>query len=125
MLFIVIDPAHQIVKSNLSEQDLPSAGQYEVSVFYPENPDLAPFFCRAERIVTGSTTRIPALLASSYGGAISVCKNRQQQRIPENSVYRIVLRPNESSTFPGILRGKLKLETNGISVLEKNLASGG
>ncbi len=122
-LLIVADPHSQLIEAYVAEDDLQAAMQAESAMFYPDQPGEPPIICRVERIDQGGATRIPALLASMYGGAIAARPDAQQQAVPESAVYRIILRPRADSRnvadFPGVRRGSVRLDTPASSLLHR------
>lgn len=81
--------------------------------FYPDGGDFPEFPVQVisiDRI--GSRQLALAELSSRYGGAIAVREDGQHRLIPEQGVYRLLLKTdNASSTLPITVRGRLALNT--------------
>ena len=86
--------------------------------FYPEGGDVPPL---AVEIITVDRTSTRELnmeeLASSYGGEIAVRPDQEKQLIPEQGIYRVMLRTvNTEKAYDSTLRGRLSLSTESESV---------
>lgn len=81
--------------------------------FYPDGGDFPEFPVQVISIDrTGSRQLALAELSSRYGGAIAVREDGQHRLIPEQGVYRLLLKTdNASSTLPITVRGRLALNT--------------
>lgn len=122
-LFIIVNPGAWTIEGYIQEEELRLIEADAAGLFYPDNAGSTPIPCRLKRIDQGGAARIPPLLASAFGGDLAARPGPKQEQIPESAVYRIVLSPDigaeRQKEFTRIVRGRVRLRTPGVSLLER------
>ncbi len=108
----VVSTAMQVI-AYAEEADLERLQPGAKGRFYPDGGDFPEFPVQVIGIDrTGSRQLALVELSSRYGGAIAVREDGQHRLIPEQGVYRLLLKTeNASSTLPITVRGRLALNT--------------
>lgn len=106
-LMDVIDPDHASIEAAVSEADLARIAVGARATFYPERGWRDPFQVHVVRIERANIRVLAEpYLASRFGGAVAVRETRQNEWVPENSIYRVMLAPDEPMSAPNrVLRG--------------------
>jgi putative peptide zinc metalloprotease protein len=121
----IVESPHATVVAYAEEADLNRLQLGAKGRFYPEGGDLAPFPVRIITIDSVGTRQltIPEL-SSNHGGEIAVREDEQHHLIPEQSIYRVLLKADDNTLVQAItLRGRLSLDTPAESLAGRLLRS--
>ncbi len=113
----IVESTTESVIAYTEEADLEKLNVGGEGRFYPEGGDFAPFpvsIMAVER--TGTKALNVEELASAYGGEIAVRPDTEKQLIPEQGIYRILLKlPENRIISTNTIRGRLSLSTEAES----------
>jgi putative peptide zinc metalloprotease protein len=117
----VIDPASVTVEAYVDESDLERIAKGDAASFRADADSRIEVALRVTEIARAST---PALtepyLASTFGGPITVRTPKQNELIPERTIYRVTLTPDAATPPPArILRGHVALRGEAVSLAER------
>lgn len=119
-LMVVINSAGLQLEAYLAEDDLLQVQDGVEGRFYPDDAALSPVACRVLRVDRASVAALPPYFASVYGGDVPARSGPNQALVPENAVYRVLLkpeRPDMLTRLPHTLRGRVYIESGGRSLL--------
>ena len=110
-LLSLVDTARPLVRAYVSESNLNRFSAGAAARFYPDDPSISPLDMRVEDVDKASAkVLLDPPLASVYGGGVPVIQNKNGQLIPQQAVYRVLLRPLRDSPVIRSLRGKVYVE---------------
>jgi putative peptide zinc metalloprotease protein len=117
-LLSVIDPGGAIVEAYLDEADLERIRPGDRAIFYAEADPRVTLDLTVSEIDRGSTRSLPdPYLASVHGGPVSVRTPKQNELIPDQTIYRVSLVPSALTTPPDrVVRGQVALRGETISL---------
>ena len=114
----VIDPAAVTVEAYVDEADLDRIAVGDAATFYAEADSRIEAPLRITEIARASTRMLsdPAL-ASVYGGPITVRAQKQNELIPDRTLYRVTLTPTAETVPPTrVLRGHVMMRGEASSM---------
>ena len=114
----VINPAAVVVEAYLDEADLDRIAVGDPATFFAEADSRIEAPLRVAEIARASTRVLsdPAL-ASVYGGPITVRPQKQNELIPDRTLYRVRLTPTtELPTPTRVLRGQVMMRGEAASI---------
>jgi putative peptide zinc metalloprotease protein len=119
-LGLLINPAHWQVETFLNDSEIHRVKLGDRAKFYSESSSVAPLEMRVIRIDPDATRQLhDALLSSQHGGQI-LTRERNEQLIPEQALYRVVLRveqPPEAQGIARVARGRVVISGERRSLL--------
>jgi len=117
----VIDPARLTVEAYVDESDLARIEPGDAATFWADADSRIEVPLRVVEIATASTqTLSEPYLASAYGGPISVRTPRENELVPDRTLYRVTLIPRGRTPPPTrVLRGHVALRGEAISLVER------
>jgi len=118
-LLSVIEPGHAQLEAYVYEADLARIAVGTSGTFYPEGDWSLPIAARVTEI-DRANARVMAepYLTSRFGGEIPVREPRQNEWVPEKTVYRVVLAPVAAEAAPDrVLRGRVVLSGTAESLV--------
>jgi putative peptide zinc metalloprotease protein len=114
----VINPAAVVVEAYLDEADLDRIAVGDPATFFAEADSRIEAPLRVAEIARASTRVLsdPAL-ASVYGGPITVRPQKQNELIPDRTLYRVRLTPTTELLTPTrVLRGQVMMRGEAASI---------
>lgn len=119
-LGMVTNP-NALVVTYVEEADLSKLKINGEGEFYPQGGDLSSFPLKIIAIDKAGTRELKVEeLASKYGGEIAVRPDGEEQLIPEQGIYRVLMQAQDiESTETYTVRGRLSLSTTPESIAEK------
>jgi putative peptide zinc metalloprotease protein len=121
-LLSVIDPAAVTVEAYVDEADLERIAPGDRAIFFAEADSRIEVPLRVTEIARASTRQLadPAL-ASVHGGPIAVRAPKQNELVPDRTIYRVTLTPTQEIPPPGrVLRGTVALRGEAVSILRRS-----
>ncbi|MDQ6972472.1 MAG: efflux RND transporter periplasmic adaptor subunit, partial [Mariprofundaceae bacterium] len=119
-LLTVVDSAQPVVRAYVFERDLKRFESGAEARFYPEDPALEPLDVKVSLIDRASAkVLLDPPLGSVFGGTIPVIAGQDGVLIPQQAVYRVMLRPVEGSRLNRSVRGKVYVEGSRRSLLAR------
>ncbi|MDG5498014.1 HlyD family efflux transporter periplasmic adaptor subunit [Niveispirillum sp. BGYR6] len=118
----VVSPDSAQVEAYVNEADLHRLSKGAQARFHPEDPSSAAIDLTVIDIAQTTTRRLDnvAELASTHGGSIAAIPGRNGAIIPEQAIYRVLLKPSGETQIPKLtLRGKVVLEGARESMVEQ------
>jgi len=114
----VIDPTAVTVEAYVDEADLDRIAVGDAATFYAEADNRIAAPLRVVEIARASTRLLSdAPLASVYGGPITVRTQKQNELIPDRTLYRVTLSPTAELLPPTrILRGQVMMRGEAASI---------
>jgi putative peptide zinc metalloprotease protein len=114
----VIDPAAVVVEAYVDEADLARIAVGDTATFYAEADTRIEAPLRVVEIDRASTrTLSDPYLASVYGGPITVRAQKQNELIPDRTLYRVTLTPTADQLQPmRVLRGHVMIRGEAVSI---------
>ena len=114
----VIDPAGVMVEAYVDEGDLERIAPGNAATFYAEADARIAVALRVVEIARASTrTLSDPYLASVHGGPITVRTPKQNELVPDRTVYRVTLAPVGEVLPPTrVLRGHVALQGEAVSI---------
>lgn len=114
----VIDPSAVIVEAYVDEADLDRIAVGDTATFYAEADNRIEAPLRITEIARGSTRMLTdPYLASVYGGPITVRTQKQNELIPDRTLYRVTLTPTAELLPPTrVLRGQVMVHGEAASI---------
>jgi putative peptide zinc metalloprotease protein len=114
----VINPAAVIVEAYVDEADLDRIAVGDTATFYAEADSRIEVRLRVAEIARASTRVLSdPSLASVYGGPITVRTQKQNELIPDRTLYRVTLAPTTEVLPPGrVLRGQVMVRGESASI---------
>ncbi len=113
-MMIIADTSSYLIEAYVNEDDIAKIVLGAEATFFPDNFELPPIPCHVSAIDDGSSTTVPPLLASRFGGPIAVRTDKDQFSIPEIAQYRVQFKIDpDFHPLSGLtmqLRGSLKLK---------------
>jgi putative peptide zinc metalloprotease protein len=121
-LMSVIDPAGLTVEAYVDESDLDRIAVGDHATFFAEADTRIEFPLRLVEIARASSRLLtePAL-ASTLGGPIAVRAQKQNELVPDRTIYRVKLAIADASAVPvtRVLRGDLIVRGEAISLARR------
>ena len=121
-LMSLVDPAGVTVEAYVDEADLDRIAIGDAATFFAEADSRIEFSLRLVEIARASTRLLsdPAL-ASTLGGPIAVRAQKQNELVPDRTIYRLRLAVTEGSAAPvtRILRGEVILRSEAVSLVQR------
>lgn len=117
----VIDPKTVKVEAYVDEDDLDRIALGATATFWADADSRIEVPLRVTEIARASTRTLPdAYLASTNGGPITVRTPKQDELVPDRTLYRVILAP-QSDTLPPtrILRGHVALRGEAVSIVQR------
>ena len=114
----MINPAAVVVEAYLDEADLDRIAVGDPATFFAEADSRIEAPLRVAEIARASTRVLsdPAL-ASVYGGPITVRPQKQNELIPDRTLYRVRLTPTTELLTPTrVLRGQVMMRGEAASI---------
>jgi putative peptide zinc metalloprotease protein len=117
-LLSVIDPRQMMVEAYVDEADLGRVRAGDLATFYAEADNRIEAQLHVVEVAGASAHTLPEpYLASVFGGPIAVRSPKQNELIPDRTIYRVVLAPNGESVTPSrVLRGRVALSGEAVSI---------
>lgn len=108
---LLIDPDTSLIEAYVTEFDFARIAPGASARFHPEDPARPSIAATVTEVdqVSATILREPSL-ASVHGGPIAVRENAERQLVPEVPVYRVRLRPAESTAPAQLTRGTVRIE---------------
>ncbi|MBK8815398.1 MAG: biotin/lipoyl-binding protein [Methylococcaceae bacterium] len=119
----IVESTNVIVIAYAEEADLEKLKVGGEGRFYPEGGDLQSISVTIAAVdKTGTRDLKVEELASKYGGEIAVRPDEQDQLIPEQGLYRVLLQfPKNERLWNSTIRGRLSLATEADSIANRLL----
>jgi len=119
-LLTLVDSTRPTVRAYVFESDLMRFEAGAKARFYPDDSALQPMNMRVEGIDRASAkVLLDPPLASIYGGPVPVMQGKNGELIPQQAVYRVLLRPLKDSPIHKSMRGKVYIEGSRKSLLAR------
>ncbi len=117
----VIDPKTVKVEAYVDEGDLERIALGDTATFWADADSRTEVPLRVTEIARSSTRTLPdPYLASTNGGPITVRTPKQDELVPDRTLYRITLVPQGAAPPPTlILRGHVALRGEAVSILQR------
>jgi putative peptide zinc metalloprotease protein len=117
----VIDPQTVRVEAYVDEDDLERIALGDTATFWADADSRIEVPLRVVEIARSSTRTLPdPYLASTNGGPITVRTPKQDDLVPDRTLYRITLAPQRDTLPPTrILRGHVALRGEAVSVVQR------
>lgn len=117
----IVESPQATVIAYVEEADLAKLSIDGKASFYPEGGDLSPIPVKTIAIDRTGTRELKVEeLASNYGGSIAVRPDEEKQLIPEQGIYRVLMRVNQSElAHNGTIRGRLSISTEPESLASR------
>lgn len=117
-LGVLMDPASWMVEAYVDEASLSRVAPGDRATFYAENGE-APVALAVAGIDDTSTRELAVPeLASVNGGGVPVRETHSHRLVPENSVYRVLLRPADGTPpATALRRGTVVMDASAESIL--------
>jgi putative peptide zinc metalloprotease protein len=117
----VIDPQTVRVEAYVGEDDLERIALGDTATFWADADSRIEVPLRVVEIARSSTRTLPdPYLASTNGGPITVRTPKQDDLVPDRTLYRITLAPQRDTLPPTrILRGHVALRGEAVSVVQR------
>ncbi len=114
----VVDPQATLVEAYVDESDLDRIAPGDAATFRADADSRIEVPLRVVEIARASTrTLTDPYLASTYGGPITVRTPKQNELVPDRTVYRVTLVPVGDAPAPTrVLRGHVALRGEAISI---------
>jgi putative peptide zinc metalloprotease protein len=114
----VIDPAAVIAEAYVDEADLDRIAVGDTAMFYAEADNRIEAPLRIAEIARASTRALSdPYLASVYGGPITVRTQKQNELVPDRTLYRVTLTPTAPLLPPTrVLRGQVMVRGEAASI---------
>jgi putative peptide zinc metalloprotease protein len=120
-LLSVVDPAGSQVDAYIDEADLERIAPGNTATFYAAADDRIKVALRIIEIARASTRILhEPSLASVYGGPIAVRATKQNELIPDQTIYRIGLLPSGTALAPSaVMRGTVVIRGGAVSIVSR------
>ena len=120
-LVSVIDPQTVTVEAYVDEADLDRIAPGNDATFRADADSRIEVRLRVVEIARASTRTLPdPYLASTYGGPITVRTPKQNELVPDRTLYRVTLAPRGDAPPPTrILRGRVTLSGEATSIASR------
>jgi putative peptide zinc metalloprotease protein len=117
----VIDPQSVKVDAYVDEGDLERIGLGDAATFWADADSRIEVPLRVVEIARASTRVLPdPYLASTNGGPITVRMPKQDELIPDRTLYRVTLVPATAAPPPTrVLRGHVSLQGEAVSIAQR------
>jgi len=114
----VIEPQSITGEAYLDEADLDRVAVGDTATFRAEADSRIAVALRVVEIARASTRTLPdPYLASTYGGPITVRTPKQNELVPDRTLYRVTLAPQGDAPLPTrVLRGHVVLHGEPVSI---------
>jgi putative peptide zinc metalloprotease protein len=121
----VVDPRAVTVEAYVDEADLDRIAVGDAATFRADADNRIAVALRVVEIARASTrTLAEPYLASTYGGPITVRMPRQNELVPDRTIYRVTLAPVGDAPLPTrVLRGHVVLRGEAISIAQRTWRS--
>jgi putative peptide zinc metalloprotease protein len=121
----VVDPQTVTVDAYVDEADLDRIAIGDAATFRADADNRVAVALRVVEIARASTHTLPEpYLASIYGGPITVRTPKQNELVPDRTIYRVVLAPVGDAPLPTrVLRGHVVLRGEAISIAQRTWRS--
>lgn len=117
-LLSVVDPTQIVIEAYIDESDLAQIAPGDTAIFHAEADDRISVPLRVTEIARASTRvfREPYLV-SVHGGPIAARADKNNDYIPDRTLYRVTLTPTQSDVTPRlILRGTVTMRGTAVSI---------
>jgi putative peptide zinc metalloprotease protein len=119
LLALVVDRSQPIIETFIDENRLETIKNDSQGLFYPDNGS-QPVSCKVNKIDPLTTVFLDEpYLASIYGGEIRVKPDEGKRMRLTNSMYRIMLDPDQLIRPDQVIRGKIVLTGKKRSILKQ------
>jgi putative peptide zinc metalloprotease protein len=120
-LLSVVDPAGLQVDAYIDEADLERIAPGNTATFYAAADDRIEVALRISEIARASTRILhEPSLASVYGGPIAVRATKQNELIPDQTIYRVGLLPAGTAFAPqNVMRGTVVIRGGAVSIASR------
>jgi putative peptide zinc metalloprotease protein len=120
-LLSVVDPAGSQVDAYIDEADLERIAPGNTATFYAAADDRIDVALHITEIARASTRILhEPSLASVYGGPIAVRATKQNELIPDQTIYRVGLLPTGTALSPqNIIRGTVVIRGGAVSIASR------
>jgi len=118
----IIEPGKNEVIAYVDEANLGRIRVGGRGVFYPGEPELARVDLAIEEFDrTNMKVLDEPYNASVFGGSIPVQKSSRGELVPQESVYRLRLKPVDAGaiSLPRIMRGEVRLQAESVSLIKR------
>ncbi len=121
----VIDPHAVTAEAYVDEADLDRIAPGDEATFRADADSRIEVPLRIVEIARASTRTLPdPYLASTYGGPITVRTPKQNELVPDRTVYRVTLAPTGDAPPPSrVLRGHVALRGEAVSIAQRTWRS--
>lgn len=117
-LLSVIEPGAATVDAYVDEIDLDRIAIGDKAVFYSETDSTYEIQLKVAEIARASTRLLSDLaLASTYGGPIDVRARKQNELVPDRTIYRVRLFAENGAQIDRVVRGRAVLSGKSVSLL--------
>jgi putative peptide zinc metalloprotease protein len=118
----VIDPSAVMAEAYVDETDLERIAVGDTAMFYAEADSRIEAPLRVVEIASASTRVLrDPYLASIYGGPITVRTQKQNELIPDRTLYRVTLTPDTELLPPTrVLRGHVMMRGEAASIAARS-----
>jgi putative peptide zinc metalloprotease protein len=120
-LLSVVDPAGSQVDAYIDEADLERIAPGNTATFYATADDRIEVALRITEIARASTRILhEPSLASVYGGPVAVRATKQNELIPDQTIYRVGLLPAGTALAPqSVMRGTVVIRGGAVSIASR------
>lgn len=117
----VIDPNSDTVDAYVDEGDLDRVKPGDRATFWADADSRIEVPLRVVQIAGASTRALPdPYLASIYGGPVPVRESKQNELIPDRTIYRVMLWPRGDAPLPTrVLCGHVALQGAAVSIVQR------
>jgi len=120
-LLSIVDPLATMVEAYVEEADLARIASGNTAVFFAEADSRIEVPLRVIEISRASTRLLPdPYLSSLHGGPINVRAQKQNELVPDRTIYRVRLAPLDATfTLDKVLRGRVILDGEPVSLAKR------
>lgn len=120
-LLSIIDPKAVMVEAYVEEADLARLAEGNSAVFFAEADSRVEVPLRVVEISRASTRLLPdAYLSSLHGGPVNVRAQKQNELVPDRTLYRVRLAPSHKAVaVDKVVRGRVILDGERVSLAKR------
>jgi putative peptide zinc metalloprotease protein len=117
-LLSIVDPSKTIVEAYINEADLQRIAPGDTAAFHADGDDRVSTALRVAEIARSSTRSFrEPYMASPHGGPIAARAGKNNEFIPDRTIYRVTLLPAQSELLPDkIIRGTVTMRGTSLSL---------
>lgn len=119
----VVSPQQSIIDGYVGEEQLKAVKPGQRVRFYPDASNLPVVTGTVKSVDPVAIRTVPnPILSSTYGGELPASRGERGELVPHQALYRVRIVPDNTGTFPSIVRGTVLIRTGFFTLAQNFMA---